>query len=245
MTGLAASVGWQRPTRGERFILALTLASLAVWGIGFEMGRLWTPWGVDLAWWTWSEPKAVWGLLGTMGSFVGWWHLVDLALFAVMFLGGGILGWIVIRFLPAPWLILACRLYLGYVFIDASIEKILYPQVFATSMVQYDLFPHFLVNLASLWLPWLELLAGVGLVLGLQARLMGLIFVGMLGWFLFAIIVNIFRGNSFDCGCGTAGDDALGWGVVWRDVYMAFIALSIFLFDRGFLAMDRLFQRKR
>ncbi len=247
MSGTAATMGWRAPTRAERFFLAASVACLAVWGLGFELGRIWNPWGLEMARWSWSwfGPKGPWGMLGAMSSFTGWWHGFDVALLAVIFGGAGVLAWLAFRFLPAPWLILAGRLYLGYVFVDASLEKILHPQVFASAMVQYDLFPHFLVNLASLWVPWLELLCGLALILGLWTRVSGFVLSGLLGWFLFAIIINIFRGNSFDCGCGTAGDDVLGWGVVWRDVYMLMIALTVFLFDRGFLAVDRLFRRKK
>ncbi|MBU0514374.1 MAG: DoxX family membrane protein [Proteobacteria bacterium] len=247
MREVLAAARPDRPSRPERLLLALTLAALAVWGLGFELGRVWTPGGLELAGWLWSwfGGGGVLKPLGAVAGVSGLWAAVDTAAFALIFIAAGLLAWWIMRLIPFKWLILAARLYLGYVFVDAAVEKILYPQVFASTMTAYDLFPHALVNLASLFLPWLELLTGLGLILGVQARLMAFLLSGMLGWFLFAIIVNIFRGNSFDCGCGTAGDDALGWGVVWRDVYMLGIALTIFLFDRGFLSMDRLFRRRR
>jgi len=236
-----------RPSRAERTVLALTLAALAVWGLGFELARVWTPWAMELAGWLWSWFGGG-GFLNPLGALAwvsGLWAAMDSVVVALIFIAAGLLVCWILRFIPFKWWILAARLYLGYVFVDASFEKILHPQVFASAMTNYDLFPHALVNLASLFLPWLEMLTGLGLILGVQARLMAFLLSGLLSWFIFAIIVNIFRGNAFDCGCGTAGDDALGWGVVWRDVYMLGSAVTIFLFDRGFVSLDRLFRRRR
>ncbi|MGD9207999.1 MAG: MauE/DoxX family redox-associated membrane protein, partial [Syntrophobacterales bacterium] len=59
------------------------------------------------------------------------------------------------------------RIVLGSVFIYASFDKIRHPDLFAEAVYNYQLLPDVTVNLAAILLPWLELLSGSLLVLGL------------------------------------------------------------------------------
>nr|HPQ45334.1 MauE/DoxX family redox-associated membrane protein [Syntrophales bacterium] len=61
----------------------------------------------------------------------------------------------------------AARWILGIVFVYASIHKILYPAAFAKAVYLYQILPDWLVNLAALVLPWLELFLSVSLILRL------------------------------------------------------------------------------
>ena len=59
------------------------------------------------------------------------------------------------------------RWVLGVIFIYASIDKIVYPSAFSDAINNFRLFPGVLIDLLAIWLPWLELLAGLFLILGL------------------------------------------------------------------------------
>ena len=65
------------------------------------------------------------------------------------------------------WLWRIIRLGLGGVFIYASFDKIRYPDQFAQAVYNYHLLPDFLVNAFAVFLPWLELVSGLFLCLGL------------------------------------------------------------------------------
>ena len=123
----------------------------------------------------------------------------------------------------------ACRLLLGLVFLAASAHKILDPEAFAMSIYQYQLLPESLVNGLAITLPWIELVAGIAIIA--SARLKdgaALLMLFMLGVFAIAIRINLVRGLDISCGCfSAAGDDVIGWGYVFRNLGYMFLALVI------------------
>ena len=52
---------------------------------------------------------------------------------------------------------LLVRLFVGGVFIYASIDKIMHPHGFAELVNNYHILPPYLVNLMAIFLPWLEM----------------------------------------------------------------------------------------
>jgi hypothetical protein len=49
----------------------------------------------------------------------------------------------------------------------ASYDKILHPLAFAEIVYNYQILPDVLVNLVALFLPWIELLVGLSLIVGM------------------------------------------------------------------------------
>ena len=72
--------------------------------------------------------------------------------------------------LTHPLLALAFRLYLGGLFIYASLYKINYTAEFAETIASYQMVPYWGVNLMAVVLPWIELVSGILLVVGLRTR---------------------------------------------------------------------------
>ena len=64
-------------------------------------------------------------------------------------------------------LVLICRIFLGFLFIYASLEKILQPEEFAKQVGYYKALPFGLENLLAILLPWTELIVGICLLAGL------------------------------------------------------------------------------
>ena len=93
------------------------------------------------------------------------------------------------------------RLFLGGVFCYASFDKILRPSAFAEIIYNYQILPEPLINLASIFLPWLELLLGLLLILGFWLPGTVLISDSLLLVFFAALIFNSARGLNIDCGC--------------------------------------------
>lgn len=99
------------------------------------------------------------------------------------------------------WLTLAVRILLGLVFIAAALPKIGDPPAYAKAIWAYQLVPGRLLNPMALALPWLELVCGLALVLGVWIRAAGVWIAALLLSFTLALSVNLGRRHPVDCGC--------------------------------------------
>ena len=102
---------------------------------------------------------------------------------------------------------------------------------FAKVIYGYNLFPEFLINLIAIILPFVELISGLSLVLGIYPRSAALIINGLLLAFIFILSVNIIRGHEFDCGCFSANKTGSPILMVARDVFYLILGLQVFLFN--------------
>jgi putative oxidoreductase len=147
------------------------------------------------------------------------------------------------------WLALPARWYLGYVFILACGHKIVHPGLFAVDIATYGILPLSLVNLMALTLPWMELAAGIMLVVGLRARAAALLVSGMMVMFIAALAVALAQGLDMSCGCfasqGAQSEDPISTATVLRDVSWLLLSLYVLLFDTRPLGIDRLLARRR
>ena len=88
------------------------------------------------------------------------------------------------------WMGLVARLLLGSIFIYASYHKILAPEDFAKIVYGYDLFPSETINLIAIIIPFIELISGVALIVGIYTRPAAIIIIGMLTAFILAISIK-------------------------------------------------------
>jgi uncharacterized membrane protein YphA (DoxX/SURF4 family) len=105
------------------------------------------------------------------------------------------------RWWVSPWLSIRVQLALGALFVAAAIPKILDPPSFAHMVYNYRLLPGAVVNSMALVLPWVELLAGLALILGFWRRTAAGLTAILLLVFIGALAVNLARGNPVNCGC--------------------------------------------
>jgi uncharacterized membrane protein YphA (DoxX/SURF4 family) len=126
--------------------------------------------------------------------------------------------------------ILLLRLFLGGVFVYASWDKLFHPLEFARAMVGYQILPERVIGLAATTLPFLELICGILLLLGIWPMATLSCLGMMLVVFLAAIGQAAFRGLSIDCGCFTVeGKGApLGWFTVLRDLALFLVWAIVF-----------------
>ncbi len=147
---------------------------------------------------------------------------------------------------------LVIRLLVGGVFIYAAIPKILHPGDFAWSIALYQMLHYSKVNALAVILPWVELVAGLALLLGLRTKAAALLVCGMLVMFIAALAHAISQGIEMTtCGCfSQAGARALsahrhevGTSLLYRDLAMFLATGYVWLFDQGKIGLDGLFGR--
>ena len=127
---------------------------------------------------------------------------------------------------------------LGAVFIYASWDKIAQPAEFARIVYHYQLIGpsqalgYVPANLLAVTLPWIELLTGALLVMGLWRREAAAVTALMLVSFIVAVSWALVSGIDIaNCGCFTVGGSAegraLGWKLLAGD--LALLAVATFL----------------
>lgn len=136
------------------------------------------------------------------------------------------------------WLALGFRLYLGGVFVYASVYKIGYAAEFSETVASYQIVPALAVNLVALVLPWLELICGAMLVLGVRVRTVSAILGALLVVFCVAVTINLVRETPIDCGCFHALEERMTWMTLVRDLVWLAMAAHVYIFDSP-LAMER------
>ena len=105
------------------------------------------------------------------------------------------------KWLTHPWLTVRVQIALGVIFVVASLPKIADPPSFAHMIYNYKLIPWALVKPMALVMPWIELLCGLALILGIWKGTARTIIAALLLTFIIAISINLLRGNAIDCGC--------------------------------------------
>src|SRR6266516_4725299 len=98
-----------------------------------------------------------------------------------------------------PWRIVA--LIIGGIFIYAGVMKIFDPVGFANDIDNYKILPWALTVRLAFYLPWLEILCGLAVILGLLYRGGLLILTVLISIFIVASVIAKARGLDISCGC--------------------------------------------
>jgi len=148
----------------------------------------------------------------------------------------------------AAWFAVPMRWYLGFLFIEACLHKIVHPGSFALDIATYDILPLALINISAITLPWAELAAGIMLLIGHRTRAAGWMIAGMMVVFLAALSVALARGMDMSCGCfasqGAVDEDPISRLTLLRDLMWLGLALFVIAFDRGLVGVDGWIHRR-
>lgn len=123
------------------------------------------------------------------------------------------------------------RGFTGLLFVVASANKIHDPAGFARAVYNYQMLPHDLVNLTAVLLPWVELVAGLTLLLVPKLRdAAAFLLLLLLVVFTVAIGMNVYRGIDVACGCFSVSRSAtrIGWSKVGENVFFIVVAAIAF-----------------
>jgi uncharacterized membrane protein YphA (DoxX/SURF4 family) len=148
------------------------------------------------------------------------------------------------KFLKNDYLHLAVRLLIGALFIYSALPHVFNTMGLAASIANYRLFPPLIIGLSAAFVPWVSLLAGIALILGLKARAASLIISGLLVIFISLALISIARGIDIDCGCFSGIERRTNWLTVFEDLGMLVCSLYLFFYDRARVSLiSFLYQR--
>jgi uncharacterized membrane protein YphA (DoxX/SURF4 family) len=134
------------------------------------------------------------------------------------------------RLLDNDYLVVGARFVLGILFIIASADKLAAPEAFAGTIANYRIVPETLTLVIATVLPWVELLCGLALFLGILQRGSALLLSTLLVAFTLIVVSALVRGLDISCGCFTQDPAAgrIGWMKIVEN--LAMLALASFLF---------------
>lgn len=141
----------------------------------------------------------------------------------------------VMRIWDNRWLELLFRWTIGMTFVYACLHKIANPAQFAEVVCGYLLFPDNSVNLIAILVPFLELVTGAALILGVWPRSAALLGNIMLLAFIAVLGINMVRGVAFDCGCTSFGKTGSNLVIfsIGRNMVLFVLGCHVLLFRKN------------
>jgi len=139
----------------------------------------------------------------------------------------------------------AVRLLIGGVLLYSGLQKVGHVENLARIVYGYRVVHPELVNLVAMTLPWLEMLVGALLLLGLLRRSSAVGATGLFGVFVIAVGLAMARGIDAPCGCFSvaAGGERIGWLVLSRVSVLALLSAYLVFHPSRFAEVDALLEK--
>jgi uncharacterized membrane protein YphA (DoxX/SURF4 family) len=139
----------------------------------------------------------------------------------------------------------AFRLVVGGVFIVSGAGKLPERALFIEKVEEFDLLPQTLANFYGNVLPWVEIVIGASLIIGLLSRFAAVVAMLSSLSFIVANSVVLYRGLNLECGC--FGETAVlqTRDALIIDCVMLIAAFLILIHKGEFLSLDGLLFRRK
>lgn len=134
------------------------------------------------------------------------------------------------------YIIAITGIYLALVFILSGIDKINDLSGFAQSIENYRILPVYLVNFFAIIIPWIEVVTGSLLLLGIFIKENATIIFYLLLVFTISIVSAVLRDLDIDCGCqGTFDGKKVGLLKIIENTSLMIVAFLSIKFPRQVL----------
>lgn len=150
------------------------------------------------------------------------------------------------RMLTPRLLSLYFRLFIGGMFLFAGGMKVLDPHGFAQAVSNYRLLPEATVSLCAVVLPWIEIIVGLSLLVGIWVPGAALVASSLLILFAGALAISLVRGLDISCGCFST-DPSQGTITrlyLLRDLILIAMSVVIFVWDQGVASLESILYGK-
>jgi uncharacterized membrane protein YphA (DoxX/SURF4 family) len=138
------------------------------------------------------------------------------------------------------------RFILGAIFIAAGIPKIIDTASFAGVVYNYHLLPDMVINIFAITLPWIEVIIGSLLIMGIWMPGTVIFYNLLMIAFISALTLNTARGIDISCGCfGSEPGDIIDMNTIFRDIVI--LSGSLYLIFVVFIkkiTSDKIFTKK-
>jgi len=125
-------------------------------------------------------------------------------------------------------MLLAMRLCLAFFFISAAVRKLADQQRFIQGTLEYEILPPRVARSTATVLPWLELLFGIAMLLGVGLPVVGMATAVLVAAFIIAVYLNLRRGREIACNCyGIAGTVTISGGTLARNGLLLAMAIVV------------------
>lgn len=141
------------------------------------------------------------------------------------------------KILANPYLLLAARLLIGFIFILSGVEKAADTGAFAEAVANYQILPRFLVNLTAVTLPWIELTAGLLMLMGIRVKENSALLSALLFIFIVAIAASMIRGLDINCGCFGTADQQVGFQKIAENTLLLLFGIQLIFFENKLLVL--------
>lgn len=148
--------------------------------------------------------------------------------------------------LKNDFLFLGARVFLGLLFVTISIDKIADPEAFAKSILNYRIIMGDPALFFATFLPWLELLSGLFLLLGIMIRGSSAVVTILMLVFIVAVASALMRGLDISCGCFTQSPTAekIGWNKLTENFALFAVSIYLYFSNSNFLTLSSILGEK-
>ncbi|HVN60208.1 MAG TPA: MauE/DoxX family redox-associated membrane protein [Gaiellaceae bacterium] len=138
-----------------------------------------------------------------------------------------------------PWIGFAVRLLAAGIWLAAGVAKVADLAHFRDQVAAYDVLPHALVGPFAYALPFVEIVLGLYLLVGLWIRPVAIVACVLMLVFIAAQAQAWYRGLVLDCGCfGTISQQKVGPLTILRDAALGLPSLAMAIWPARKLSLD-------
>lgn len=134
------------------------------------------------------------------------------------------------KIISHPIIILICRIIVGYIFLSFGISKLAEPALFAKEISHYDIAPLWSINLIAIFIPWIEILAGLMFLLGVLPKTNSIIIGGLLVFFIIMVASAWARGLNINCGCSQVNPTPVGLKKIIENSISLIMCIIVYLY---------------
>lgn len=147
----------------------------------------------------------------------------------------------IIKIIHNDLFLLACRVIVGGMFLAVGISKLSDPAAaFANEIGNYRLMPQFISNFMAVTIPWIEVVTGILLILGVRIKANSFIIGSLLIVFTISVASAMARGLNIDCGCySNIKAQPVGWKKIAENSALILLSINLFFSNKNRFSLEK------